>query len=194
MPRNTADATRRKILEAAYKLFYRKGFVRVGVDEIADQSGITKRTLYYHFASKDDLLSAVLAHQHELAMARIVHDGKNHTGSAGSVLAKRFDDLSAWMATRGWTGSGFTRLAMELADLPGHPARKMARRHKLEVENWLGAELAKSGGGKPHERAREISILMEGAMAMVLITGDRTYAETARQIARRLEHSVSGSV
>ena len=46
MPRS-ADQTRQKILQTAYKLFRRSGFFRVGVDEIANAARITKRTLYY---------------------------------------------------------------------------------------------------------------------------------------------------
>jgi AcrR family transcriptional regulator len=56
----SADETRRLILENAYQLFYRHGFARVAVDAIAARAGVTKRTLYYHFRSKDDLLAAVL--------------------------------------------------------------------------------------------------------------------------------------
>ena len=56
MPGN-ADETRRRILESGYAFFYRQGFNRVGVDEIARAAGVTKRTLYYHFRSKDELLA-----------------------------------------------------------------------------------------------------------------------------------------
>jgi AcrR family transcriptional regulator len=54
------DSTRQKIIDAAYDLFYEKGFNRVSVDEIAAKSGITKRTLYDHFESKDAMLAVVL--------------------------------------------------------------------------------------------------------------------------------------
>ena len=70
MPRS-AEATRARILETAYDLFYRQGFARVGVDRIAAAAGITKRTLYAHFPSKDALLAAVLERHHGLALARI---------------------------------------------------------------------------------------------------------------------------
>jgi AcrR family transcriptional regulator len=60
MPRQTGEATRRAILDAAYELFYRNGYARVGVDEVAARAKVTKRTLYYHFRSKDDLLAEVL--------------------------------------------------------------------------------------------------------------------------------------
>ena len=63
--------TRERILQAAYGLFYRKGYVRTGVDEIAAEARVTKRTLYNHFRSKDDLLGAALAFHHRLPMERI---------------------------------------------------------------------------------------------------------------------------
>ncbi|TMJ24875.1 MAG: helix-turn-helix transcriptional regulator, partial [Alphaproteobacteria bacterium] len=52
MPRS-GEPTRRRILDAAYKLFRRKGFTRVSMDDIAAATGVTKRTLYHHFTSKD---------------------------------------------------------------------------------------------------------------------------------------------
>jgi AcrR family transcriptional regulator len=67
MPRSAA-VTRKRILDAAYGEFRRKGYARVGVDEIAAAAKVTKRTLYYHFDSKDALLAAVLERQHELAV------------------------------------------------------------------------------------------------------------------------------
>jgi AcrR family transcriptional regulator len=67
MPRS-ARKTRQTILDAAYVQFRRRGYTRVSVDGIAAAARVTKRTLYYHFRSKDDLLEAVLEAQHELAL------------------------------------------------------------------------------------------------------------------------------
>lgn len=179
----TAERTRARILDAAYGLFYRSGFGRVGVDEIADAARVTKRTLYYHFKSKDELLATVLETQHELAMARIHKDDARYRGKAEEIIAARFSELAKWSRTPGWTGAGFTRLVMELADLPGHPARKIAQRHKAAVIAWWAGLLKNAGVSSPEARAREVAILMEGAMAMMLIHGDRSYAETAASAA-----------
>jgi AcrR family transcriptional regulator len=67
MPRNAA-ATRQKILDAAYRQFYKRGYNRVGVDEIAAAAKVTKRTLYVHFESKDKLLAEALELYRQLAM------------------------------------------------------------------------------------------------------------------------------
>lgn len=184
MPR--ADDTRRRILDAAYGLFYRSGFGRIGVDEIAAAAGVTKRTLYYHFESKDELLEAVLEQQSELAAARLLKRRLRYSGSADRMLATLFSDLVEWSLKPGWTGAGFTRLVMELADLPGHPARAVASRHKLATQAWWADLLRIAGVPSPASRARELMLLMEGAMALILIHGDRTYADDAARAAKRL--------
>lgn len=184
--RRPAARTRRGILDAAYELFHRKGFGRVSIDDIAALAKTTKRTLYNHFKSKDDLLVAVLDHQHELAGARIRRHERHYSGGAEEILATLFSELAVWSTRPGWTGAGFTRLVMELADLPGHPARAVARRHKAAVEAWYAELLKKAQIAMPAERAREVALLAEGAMSLILIHGDRGYADAAARAAKRL--------
>ncbi|HEY1452188.1 MAG TPA: helix-turn-helix domain-containing protein [Roseiarcus sp.] len=185
MPR-FADRTRRRILDAAYERFYRKGFSRVSVDEISAGAGVTKRTLYYHFESKDKLLAAVLELHHELALSHIRKQLDKYSGSVDEILTRLFSELAKWSAKPGWTGAGFTRLVMELADMPGHPARIIARRHKAAVEDWWTAVLEKARVPSPSARARELVLLVEGTTALILIHGDRRYADAAAEAAKRL--------
>ena len=184
--RRPATRTRRGILDAAYELFYRKGFGRVSIDDIAALAKTTKRTLYNHFKSKDDLLVAVLNHQHELAAARIRKHESRYSGSVDEILATLFSELANWSKRPGWTGAGFTRLVMELADLPGHPARAVARRHKAAVEAWYAELFKMARVAMPAERAREVALLAEGATSLILIHGDRGYADAAARAAKRL--------
>ncbi|HXW39688.1 MAG TPA: helix-turn-helix domain-containing protein [Xanthobacteraceae bacterium] len=182
----TAEQTRRRIIDAAYGLFYRKGFLRVGVDAIAETAGVTKRTLYDHFTSKDELLRAVLEFHRQLALIRIENWGTRLSGDIDDMLDSLFSELAQWAAKPRWAGAGFTRLTMELADLPGHPARAIARRHKAEVEAWLARELARRGLDAPGARAREIAILLEGSTALMLVHGDRSIAAAAADAAKQL--------
>jgi AcrR family transcriptional regulator len=182
----SAEKTRRRILDRAYVLFRRKGFTRVNVDEIAAAAEITKRTLYSHFKSKDELLAAVLEAQHGLAFDAFQTFARKLSGTPAQVVEALFDELSVWSARPRWAGSGFTRLVMELADLPGHPARSIAKRHKAILEAHLADLLAKAGVASAKERAREVWILSEGAMVLVLIHGDRSYIRAAAAAARTL--------
>ena len=59
MRRQTAEV-RLRIVDAAYESFWRLGYRRASVDTIAARAGLTKRTVYGYFRSKDDLLAAVL--------------------------------------------------------------------------------------------------------------------------------------
>jgi AcrR family transcriptional regulator len=179
-------ATRRRILDAAYELCYREGFARVGVDAVAAAAGVTKRTLYDHFASKDDLLAAVLDQQHDLALRRIGAWLGPQAADGPAVARRLFEALAAWAARPRWQGSGFSRAAIELAALPGHPARAAARRHKAAVEAALAERLAAAGTPEPAARARELMLLLEGAMALLLIHGERGYAAAAAEAAARL--------
>ena len=192
MPRS-GQHTRQRILDAAYGLFRRKGFTRVSMDDIATSTGVTKRTLYHHFESKDALLAAVLDAQHELALAAFKTFGDRMAGSPEQMVGAMFDDLAVWSDRPRWAGSGFTRLVVELADLPGHPARLVARRHKALLERHLADLLVRAGVTAPTEVAREIWLLSEGAITMMLVHGDRRYASAAgRAAAKLLRFSLPG--
>ena len=184
--RSKRSQTRSKILDAAYELFRKRGFSRVNVDEIAASAGITKRTLYDHFPSKDALLEAVLEAQHALALAAFDTFGNALIGTPEQIVRAFFRELKRWSAKPRFPGSGFTRLAMEMADLPGHPARRMASRHKLLLEQRLGEVFETSGLADAHLRARQIWILSEGVIALTMIHGDKGYCAAAEQAALEL--------
>jgi AcrR family transcriptional regulator len=185
MPRNSRE-TRQRILTAAYRLFYKKGFTRVSVDAIADAAHVTKRSIYYYFDSKDALVSAVLDNQQARAHALTESWGRKPCGSAVEFLTNVFAELERWAATKQWRGSGYTRLTMELADLPGHPARAAARRHKRAVENWLATRLASLGARNSAVLAREVVLLIEGSLSLILIHGETDYASAAADAAKKL--------
>ena len=185
MPREGGE-TRRRIIDTAYEVFYKGGFARAGVDAIAEAAKVTKRTLYYHFDSKDALLAAVLDAQHELVLARINRWAKRASGDPAKIVHILFDEFKTWASKPGWQGSGFTRATMELADLPGHPARAAAHRHKAAVENWLAGQFAAGRTQGSRELARQVMLLIEGCHSLVLIHGDPSYIDTASATARLL--------
>lgn len=182
--RRSRPETRRRILDAAYGLFWRQGFLRVSMDDIAVRAKVTKRTLYQHFSSKDDLIKSALAYSSEFALRRL-HQFKRPPDIEG-FIDSYFGELSDWAAKPKWSGGGFTRVVVELADLRGHPARSIARQHKTAVEQWLTEAIAAARIPSAHQRAREIMLLTEGAMILMLIHGDRSYARTAALAAKAL--------
>jgi AcrR family transcriptional regulator len=181
----SGEATHARILKVAYRLFYRRGYGRVSMDAVAEAAGVTKRTVYQHFESKDALLGALLAEREDDALD-LVRQWETGANTEAALIEAIFGGLDRWAARPRWLGSGYTRLAMELADLSGHPARKIARQHKRRVEDFLTDRVRALGNPTPEARARELMLLMEGALCLILIHGDRSYAAAANRAARRL--------
>ena len=191
MPRNSIE-TRKRILTVAYRLFYKRGFTRVSMDAIAEAADVTKRSVYYHFESKDALVSAVLKDQQSHALALFERWSNKPAGSVDVFLSNLFSELERWAASPQWRGSGYTRLTMELADLPGHPARKAAREHKRAIEDWLALKLTDLGARHPKRLARETMLLFEGSMSLILIHAEPGYASAAAKAAAKLAGKNSG--
>jgi AcrR family transcriptional regulator len=185
--RKRQDQVRQRIVEAAYESFWRSGFKRTSVDAVAARAGLTKRTVYAYFRSKDDLLAAVLHHYREMAAARLKHIESQLPLDRYAMIDSFFSQLAGWASTTPrWSGSGLTRLVIELAELPGHPARAIARKAKALTETWLAERLARARVLRPAIHAREIMLLTEGAMALMLIHGDQNYIDSAARAAKQL--------
>ena len=118
MPRSAAH-TRQQILDTAYVLFRGKGFTRASMDEIAAASKLTKRTLYYHFRSKDELLAAMLEAQHELALAAFKTFGDRLSGTPEAIIDGLFKGLGGLV--------GYAALRRLGLHAPGHRACRSAR-------------------------------------------------------------------
>ncbi|TKT74912.1 TetR/AcrR family transcriptional regulator [Aquamicrobium sp. LC103] len=178
MPRN-GDATRKRILQAANRLFYGAGVRAVGVDAVAEKAGVTKKTLYYHFRSKDDLVEAYLASRDQPNLALFAKWFDEAEGAFPDRIRALFANLAASTRGRRWKGCGFLRTAAELVDTPGHPAVKLAGLHKKKLEAWLAGIIAVDGRAQAEELARQIVLLMDGSFSAMLVHRDAAYIESA---------------
>jgi AcrR family transcriptional regulator len=179
-------STRDRIISAASKLFYSDGIKGVSVDAVAEKAGLTKRTLYYHFRSKDDLVAAYLdaRDQPNLALFRRWFDEAD--GELPVKVEGIFKNLARAARHPKWKGCGFLRTSAELANLPGHPAIKIGAAHKKKFEQWLRATFEAAGIKTSLQLARQILLLLDGSFAVVLLHRDPSYMETAGEAAASL--------
>jgi AcrR family transcriptional regulator len=181
----SARSARVDILEAADQLFYGSGFRAVSVDEIAAKAGITKKTLYYHFRSKDELFAAYLEARNRPTLERF----QQWAGTDGTVLERlerMFRRLGRCATVPKWKGCGFVRATGELANAPGHPAILIARSHKTSFEKWLAASLASEGYEDCAAIAQSLMVLVDGAVTQILLHRKSSYAHAAARAARAL--------
>ena len=180
------DETRERIIDVANRLFYAEGIRAVSVDTISEKAGISKKTLYYHFKSKDDLIAAYLAMRDQPNLALFETWFEEAEGDVAEKVAAIFTHLARNARHPRWKGCGFLRMAAELANMPGHPAVKIGAAHKRKFEAWLGETFMAAGLSDPAELARHIVLLMDGVFSTVLIHRDASYADSAARAARTM--------
>jgi len=175
-----------RILDAANRLFYAEGIRAVSVDAISTKAGLTKKTLYYHFKSKDDLIEAYLASrdQPNLDLYRKWFDEAD--GELPDKIEAIFVNLTNSARHPKWKGCGFLRTAAELANMPGHPAMVVGAAHKRKFEAWLAEVFAHHRTYTPLELARHVVLLMDGAFSAILVHRDPTYIESAGSAAKEM--------
>lgn len=180
------EETRERILDVANRLFYAEGIRAVSVDTISEQAGISKKTLYYHFKSKDDLIAAYLAARDQPNLALFERWFEEAEGDVPEKIAAIFTRLARNARHPRWKGCGFLRTAAELANMPGHPAVRVGAAHKKRFEAWLADTFTTAGLCDPDELARHVVLLMDGVFSTVLIHRDARYAESAARAAHAM--------
>ena len=111
-----------RILETADRLFYLQGIRAIGVDTIAAEIGISKRTLYNHFPSKDALISAYLAR-------RFVAPRPSDKPPVEQILGT-FDSLERRFSAKDFRGCPFVNAVAELGARTSRSARSRSPSRK----------------------------------------------------------------
>ncbi|WGW12080.1 helix-turn-helix domain-containing protein [Saxibacter everestensis] len=153
----------RRILDAASRLFYDKGIHAVGVDLIAAESGVTKKTLYDRFGSKDQLVTEYLLTRDEAwraflgdRLARVVDDPVER-------LAEIFNVARDWMDAKSPRGCSMVNAHAEITD-PQHPAfRIMADQKRWMLELFISSA-RDCGVAEPEAVGELLMLLHEGAL------------------------------
>ena len=175
--KSAAPAPAERILAAADKLFYTQGILAVGVDTIAAEAGVSKRTLYNHYPSKDALIAAYLT-------ARFRHIAPSDAPAAEQILGV-FDRLEKVFNSTGFRGCPFVNAVAEIGD-PKHAASGIAVQFKEQRRQWFRALLKRLGVKDPDAVAIQMQILVDGAIATALVRNDPAVARSARAAAEVL--------
>lgn len=163
-----------RILETADRLFYGQGIRAVGVDTIAAEIGISKRTLYNYFPSKDELIVAYLSRRLRPASPSDLPPVQQILGA--------FDRLERTFASSVFRGCPFVNAVAELKE-PNHAANRIALAFKEQRRSWFRDLLRRLEVDEADTLAMQLQILVDGAIAAALVRGDPRIAATARAAA-----------
>lgn len=182
---SSSTGARDRIVGTAYGLFCLYGIQAVGIDRIVAEAGVAKTTLYHHFRSKDDLVLAVLERRRDLwTRGWLVPAIERRGGSADERLLAAFDALDEWFRQDDYDGCFFANALLE-ARSPASPVVAAASAGLAEVREYLSMLAAEAGAPDPQELARQLQIMMLGAI-VAAVEGNRAAAAEARPVAALL--------
>src|SRR4029077_15973438 len=152
MPATEKIDMNERILQTADRLFYLQGIRAIGVDTIAAEIGISKRTLYNHFPSKDALISAYL-------QRRVVDPRASDKPPVEQILGT-FDSLERRFAAKDFRGCPFVNAVAELGR-EDQSVRKIAVEFKESRRLWFRDLLVQLGVTKAEALATQLALLVD---------------------------------
>lgn len=186
----TSDA-RQRVLATADRLFYQEGIRAVGIDRVIAEAGVAKMTLYNHFASKDELILAVLRYREEQVLEFFRLGLERHGKRIKDPLRAFFAALKDWFESPGFRGCAFQNAVVELAD-PSHPAARFVRDHKRRFAELVRGLVEESVGRAAAKLAPAVALLIEGAIVTVVVQGTPDAVAVARDAALKLVEASKG--
>jgi AcrR family transcriptional regulator len=174
-----------RIAALAAECFHQRGIAATGVDELSRAAGISKRTLYQRFGSKDGLITAAYEALDRPVFEMFTAAAEARSDDPQEQLDAFFAQLESLVRVPEFRGCPFTNAASELAD-PGHPAHEVVRRHKDRIRRWLLGRAKAAGAANPDQLARRLMLLFAGVQSQALLERSPRLARDARELARAL--------
>lgn len=184
------SSRRDHLVETAMKLFCKQGFRATGIDAVLAESGVAKKTLYNHFRSKDELIIATLQKRDEDFMnfaregvARLAPEQSGDPRMA-RVLAL-FDAIGEWAGGDSFTGCTFINASAEFPRRED-PIHVACTHHKKLVTQFIEELISDLPVDDSRTVARQIALLVEGAIVTAHTAGDVSGIPLAKETARQV--------
>lgn len=181
-----------RIVRTAADLFCRKGYTATGIDAIVAQSGTAKATLYRHFASKDDLIAAVLQAEGEAWRSWFFGRMATIEGGPRDRLLAMFTLLEDWFSDPDFHGCPFINAIAELQTKKPE-IKRVTDAHKRYLQTWLTANAKELGAADEEAFVRSLIVLFDGAIVAAQHSRDPSFARIASAAAESIIDDVRRS-
>ncbi|MGI9437287.1 MAG: TetR/AcrR family transcriptional regulator [Geminicoccaceae bacterium] len=176
---------RDELLQTAIHLFRKNGFHTTGIEMLLKESGVSKPTLYRHFASKEALIVAALKQWDVEARAWLIGAMRSRGKTPRDHLLALFDVLQDWFEQPDFQGCLFINATVEFAD-QGNSIHQTALEHKKRFAAEVREIVALAGATTPADLTSALMLLMDGAIVTAHTTGRSDAAVQAKAIASNL--------
>ncbi|ROP61685.1 TetR family transcriptional regulator [Enterobacter sp. BIGb0383] len=188
MNKNTTN-TRDKILASAEQLIYRNGIHATGMALLVKTSGVARKSIYHYFANKDEVAVAAL-NARDVRWMEWFRTECDKADTPQARILNMFTVLKSWFESEGYRGCAFINTAGEVGD-SADPVRQIARLHKQKIRDYALELTGQLNIEHASSLARQLLILIEGAITTSHVMGDDSAADDARDIAQLLLKQVS---
>ncbi|MCX4437798.1 TetR/AcrR family transcriptional regulator [Streptomyces mirabilis] len=169
MTTKVKQSPRERLLEAAATLTYRDG-VGIGVEALCKAAGVSKRSMYQLFESKDELLAASLEERAAAFAAGLLPAADDGRSPRERILYV-FERVELQAGAAEFRGCRYLAVQIELKDR-AHPASRVAHRIKADLTAFFRSEGERGGASNPHLLARQLILVFDGASARAGIGAD----------------------
>ncbi len=183
MPRNDR---REHLIDTAIRLFAERGYHATGIDLILEEAGVSKKTLYHHFRSKEELILCALRKYDGLFRNEFMRQVCERATTPRDRLLAIFDVAEDWFRQNNFYGCMFINAIGEFSD-DGTPIRQVCKDFKGMIRGFIEQLCCDAGLARPQELAAEIALLLEGAIVTAQVSQERSAAaRIAKQAASAL--------
>ncbi|MFD4526986.1 TetR/AcrR family transcriptional regulator [Streptomyces sp. NPDC058470] len=162
----TSATPRERLLEAAGELFYRDG-MGVGVDALCKAAGVSKKSMYQSFRSKDEVIAESLAGLGPAYQAALLPPTDDDRPPRERILTV-FERQDRMAAEGNFLGCPFVSAAVELKD-PEHPGSVVARHLKQHLTEFFRTQLVAAEAADPETLAVQLTIVFDGTSARAVV-------------------------
>jgi len=176
--------TRERLLETAAELAYQSG-VGIGVEALCKAAGVSKRSMYQLFDSKDELLAASLEHRAARIRASMFPPSDAQLSPRERILYV-FERLEEYALEPWYRGCPYLAVQVELKDVE-HPASRVASRIKQDSKGYFQQQAEQGGATDPELVGRQLVLIFDGASARAGIGADDLRGLATRTVATLLD-------
>ena len=186
--KTTDTSVREHIVETACRLFYTQGYNLTGINQIIEEAGVAKASLYYHFPSKEDLCVEYLRKRYEIFWAGILVRALEGITDPRERLLTAFSCRSEYMLNTNFGGCAYVRIISELPQR-GEKINAQVRLQKNKQRLFFREEVSRLKGIDPsqvEELADTIFLLFDGCTSQCQLYQELWPIDNARKAVEKL--------
>ena len=180
MPR---PSRREHIINIAIRLFREHGFHSTSIDKIIIEAEVSKKTLYNHFRSKDELILAVLRNYDSIFRNDFVKQVEKLGKTPQGKLLAIFDISEKWFKNKDFYGCLFISAISEYSAAES-PFRDICKQFKQLLKTFIQEICIEFDCSTPEALADQIALLLEGAIVTAQVSQSPEAAVTAKEMAK----------